>query len=173
MRKMSDYIGEELVLTQPSLFKREFEFRSSKELIAKLFFPKLFSSRARIDGFEEQFEIKVPGIWRSGLEIYKPGYQMPFAKFTSTNFWRTKGIIELSRGEKINLKFGVFKKSCEIYSSSDELLVLFRNKFSFKDKNIITIEQRSDIIDQNPWIIMVAWYKILQQNRKNSSGAIG
>ena len=170
MKNISDYLGEELILIQPSFFKREFEFRSSSELIAKMYFPKFFSSMAIIEGFAEKYEIKVPGIWRSDVEIYKSGYQMPFAKYKSANFWRTKGIIELPRGEQLYLKFGAFKKSCEIYSSN-ELLILFQNKLSFKDKNVVTIGQSSRLIDENPWVIMLAWYKILQQNRKNSAVA--
>jgi hypothetical protein len=170
MKKISDYIGEELILIQPSLFKREFEFRSSNELIAKMSFPKFFKTKAIVEGFAEQYEIKEPNFWRSDVEIFKLGNDMPFAKYKSTNFWKTKGIIELPRGEQLYLKFGVFKKSCEIYHSN-ELLLLFHNKFSFRDKNIITIEQKSHLIDENPWVIMLAWYKILQQNRKTSAVA--
>jgi hypothetical protein len=169
MKKLSDYLGEELSISRISVFKREFEFRSSNELIAKMYFPKFFSLSAIVDGFDEKLEIKATSFWRSDLGIFKSGYEMPFAKYTSTSFWKTKGVLELPKGEQLNIKFGTFKRSCEIYSSSEELLVLFQNKFSFKDKNIITIEQRSDVIDQYPWVIMVAWYKILQRNRRNSA----
>lgn len=168
MKKLSDYLGEELSIARVSVFKREFEFRSSNELIGKMYFPKFFSLSAIIEGFEDKLEIKSTSFWRSELGIFKSGYEMPFAKYTSTGFWKTNGVIELPKGERLNLKFGVFKRSCEIYSLSDELLVLFQNKFSFKDKNVITIQQRSEVIDQYPWVIMVAWYKILQRNRRNS-----
>ncbi len=171
MKKISDYLVESLTLIQPSLFKREFELKSSTELIAKMYYPKFFSTTAVVEVSGEKFEIKVPSIWRSDLEIYKADYQMPFAKFTSTNFWKTKGEIELPRGERVYLKFGTFKKSCEIYSSSNELLVLFQNKFSFKEKNVITIEHRSELLDKYSWLIMVAWYKILQRNRRNSAAS--
>jgi len=169
MKKLSNYFGESLTLTQPSIFRREFELRSKSELIAKMFYPKFFSTTAVIKGFEEKIEVKIPSIWRSDIEIYNTRYQMPFAKYTSTDFWRTKGMIELPRGGRVYLKFGTFKKSCEIYSSSNQLLVLFQNKFSFKDKNVITIEQKSELLDEYPWIIMVAWYRILQKQRKNST----
>ena len=35
MKPLSNYIGEDLILIQPSLFKREYEFRSSNELLGK------------------------------------------------------------------------------------------------------------------------------------------
>ena len=171
MKKLSDYLGEQLTISRISAFKREFEFRSQNEVIAKMYFPKFFSLSAIVEGFDEKLEIKVTSFWRSDLGIYQFGYEMPFAKYTSTGFWRTKGAIELPKGEKLNLKFGAFKRSCEILSSSEELLVLFQNKLSLKEKNVITIQQRSEVIDKYPWVIMVAWYKILQRNRKNSAAA--
>lgn len=171
MKKLSDYLGEELVLIKKSFFKKDFELRSSNEVIAKMYFPGFFSTTAIVEGFDENLEIKAPSIWKSDSEIYKVGYQMPFANFKSTNFWKTKGEIELPKGGRVYLKFGVFKRSCEIYSASNDLLVLFQNKFSLKDKNIVTIEKRSEVLDEYPWIIMVAWYKILQRNRRNSAVA--
>lgn len=173
MKKLSDYLGEELLIIQPSLLKRAYEFHSSNELIAKMYYPKFFSTTAIIEGFEKNLEIKKPSIWRTDIEIFEKGYQNPFAKVKSTNFWRTKGVVELPRGERLNLKFCVFKKSCEIYSKYSELLVLFQNKFSFKEKNVISIEKRSDLIDENPWIIFAVWYKILEMNRKNSGISFG
>ncbi len=173
MKKLSDYLGEELIIIQPSIFKRVFEFRSSEALIAKMYYPKLFSSVAIIEGFKETLEIKKTSIWKSDIEIFKKDYQNSFAKIVSTNFWRTKGVIELPRGEILNLKFGAFKRSCEIYTQHSELLVLFKNKFSFKERNVISIEKRSNIIDENPWIIFAVWYKILEMNRKNSGIGAG
>ncbi len=173
MKKLSDYLGEELIILQPSLFKRVFEFRSSNELIAKMYYPKFFSTTAIVEGFDENFEIRRPSIWRTDIEIFENGYQNSFAKVKSTNFWRTKGVIELPRGERLNLKFGAFKRSCEIYSKYDEILVRFQNKFSFKERNSIYIEKRSEVIDENPWIIFAVWYKLLEMNRKNSGIGAG
>lgn len=172
MKKLSDYLVESLLLTQPSLFKREFELRSSTELIAKMGFPKFFSTTALVEGFESIYEIKTLSFWGSDVGIFKQSYELPFAKYTTENFWGTKGVIELPRGEKLKLKFGAFKKSCEIFSSSDELLVRFQSKVSIKDKNVITIKQRSELLDNHPWIIILAFYKTLQRNR-NSAAAAG
>ena len=55
----------------------------------------------------------------------------------------------------VNLKFGKFKKSCQILDESNELLILFHNKISFKEKKIVTVEKKSDLIDKNPWISYV------------------
>jgi hypothetical protein len=167
MKPLSTYIGEDLILIQPSLFKREYEFRSSNELLARMYFPSLFSLTAVVEGFEEKYEIIKPSFWKTDIAIRKYGYDMTFASL-KTNFFRTKGTIDLQNGKKLNLKFGVFKKSCEVFSEAEELLIMFQNKLSLKEKNIVTIQKTSSLIDENPWIIMMVWYQILQRNRKNN-----
>lgn len=169
MIPLSNYIGEELILIQPSFLKHEYEFRTSKELLAKMFFPKFFSMTAVVEGFKEKYEIIRPSLWKSEIAIKKFGYDLTFATLTS-NFFRTKGTIDLLQGKKVYLKFGAFKKSCQVIDESGDLLLLFQNKFSFKDKNILTVEKKSSLVDENPWIVMFIWY-FLMENKKNGAEA--
>jgi len=169
METLSNYIGEDLILIQPSFFKREYEFRSSNELLAKMYFPKFFSLTAVVEGFEEKYEIIRPSFWKTDIAIRKAGYDLSFATLT-TNFFRTKGSIALQNGKSVNLKFGAFKRICEIFSESEELLVVIQNKFSLKDKNIVTIQKPSSIVDDNPWMIMMTWYFLIE-SKKNGAGA--
>jgi hypothetical protein len=167
MRLLSSYIGEDLVLIQPSFLKREYEFQSSSGLLAKMYFPKFFSTTAVIEGFEEKYEIVKPSFWKSETAIRRFGYDLTFASLT-TNFFRTKGTIDLQNGRIIKLKFGAFKKSCQVLDESGNLFLLFQNKFSFKNKNIVTIEKKSDLVDENPWIIMFIWYFLIE-NKKSGA----
>ena len=167
MKPLSNYIGEDLILIQPSLFKREYEFRSSNELLASMYFPSLFSFTAVLEGFEEKYEIIKPSFWKTDIAIRKYGFDMTFASLT-TNFFRTKGSIDLQNGKKLNLKFGAFKKSCQVFSESEELLIMFQNRFSFKQQNIVTIQKSSALSDENPWVVMMVWYQVIQRNRRNN-----
>lgn len=167
MNALSKYIGEDLILSQPSFFKREYEFRSSNELLARMYFPSFFSLTAVVEGFKEKYEIIRPSIWKTDLAIRKFGYDMSFASLT-TNLFRTKGSIDLQNGKKLNLKFGVFKKACQVFSEMDELLITFLNKFSIKEKNVLIIEKSSSLIDENPWVVMLVWYQVIQRNRRQN-----
>jgi len=169
MRLLSSYIGEDLILLQPSFFRREYEFRSSNELLAKMYFPKFFSLTAVIEGFEEKYEVIRPSFWKSEIAIRKFGYDMTFASLT-TNFFRTKGSIDFQNGKKLNIKFGAFRKSCQVFSEVDELLLMFQNKLSIKEKNVVKIQKTSSLIDENPWVVMMIWYLILE-NRRNGAGS--
>lgn len=167
MITLSQYIGEDLLIIQPTIWKREYEFRASDKLLAKMYFTKFFSLSAIVEGFEDKYEIIRPSIWKSDIAIRKFAYDMTFASLT-TNFFRTKGLIDLQNGKKLLLKFGNFKKSCQVFSELDELLLLFQNKISFKQQNIVTIQRSSSLIDENPWVVMLVWYQIIQRNRRNN-----
>ena len=169
MKQLSNYIGEELTLMQPSFFKREFEFHSSSEILAKMYYPKLFSLSVIVEGFDDKYELFKPSFWKTEVGIRKFGYELSFASLT-TNFFRTKGKIAFQNGQVINLKFGAFKKLCEVYSENEELLVEIKNQFSFKDKNSVTILKPSSLLDENPWIIMMIWYFLIE-NKKNGAGS--
>lgn len=167
MKPLSKYIGEDLILSQPSFFKREYEFRSSNELLARMYFPSFFSLTAVVEGFEEKYEIIRPSIWKTDLAIRKFSYDMSFASLT-TNLFRTKGSIDLQNGKILTLKFGAFKRSCQVFSEMDELLITFQNKFSIKEKNVLIIEKSSSLIDENPWVVMLVWYQVIQRNRRQN-----
>lgn len=169
MKPLSSYIGEDLLLIQPSFFKREYEFRSSDELLAKMYFPSFIKLSAVVEGFGEKYEIIRPSFWKSNIVIKKFGYDMPFASLT-TNFFRTKGILDLQNGRTLKLKFGSFKKSCQVFSEMEELLLIFYNKFSIKGKNVVAIQKTSSLLDDNPWVVMMIWYLILERRNNKNAG---
>jgi hypothetical protein len=168
---LSNMVGETLTFNQPALMKREFELTSSKGVLATMTFPKLFSNRVIVEGFDGKWEIKQPSIWRREYGIYKMGYQLPFAKYTS-NFWRTKGTIELPKGTRLNCNAGQIKKPFEIYNAKGELLAYYSNKFALKGRTTVTIEKESELLDKYPWILMLGWYVVLQ-NRRGRARAAG
>lgn len=164
MKSISLLPGNDLILMQPSVFKRIYHLKNSEEVIGVLDYPRFFSTDTVVEIFGEKYEIKQPSMWKSEILIYKSGQSYPYAKYEA-NFWRTKGVLNLPRGEKVNFKFGMLKRACEISTSSDEVLILFKNSFSFKGKNIVEIHKASSVIDENPWIIFLGWYIIMQHRR--------
>jgi hypothetical protein len=168
MRKISDYIGNELLIFQKSIWKREFELRSGEELIARLFYPKFFSDLTELSVWEESYEFYRPRFFSRDVDIRKKGYQNPFANFKN-NFWGSKGVLELPRGIVLSMKFGLFRKQAEIFLGENDLLVSILSRFSVKERSEIIINKRSEIIDEHPWIIMLAFY--LAQLRKRNSAA--
>jgi len=169
MRKISDYIGNELLIFQKSIWKREFELRSGDEVIALMYYPTFFGDRTELSIQNEVFEFFRPRFFSREVAVRKKGYENPFARFT-TNFFGRKGALELPMGIKPNMKFGIFKKQTEIYLGENDLLVTILSQFSVKRRSEVVIAKRSELIDEYPWIIMLGFY--LSQVRKRSS-AVG
>jgi len=167
MKRLSEYIDSPLYFTQKSFLRREFELIAGEKILAKLYYPRFLSILAIVEGLDQKYEIKPTNFWATSIGIFKEGYQRPFSEYVSTRFWGMKGEISLARGEKLKLNFGSLKKSCGVYNSYNDLLLTFKNKFSLKEKTNITIEKSSELIDENPWVVFLTFYKILQQNRNS------
>lgn len=170
MKKFSDYIGSELKIFQKSIWRRDFELKSGNEVIAILFYPKFFSNTAELSIRDENYEFYKPGFFSRDVDIRKKGYQNPISQFKN-NFWGSKGVLELPRGVRLNMKFGLVKKPAEIYLGENNLLFSILSRFSLKEKGEVIIEKRSEVIDEHPWIIMLAFY--LSLLRKRNSAARG
>ena len=170
MKKISDYIGSDLKILQKSIWRRDFELKSGDELIARLFYPKFFSDSTELNIQNESYEFYRPKLFSWVVDIRKKGYQNPIASFKN-NFWGSKGVLELPRGLRLNLKFGFFKKQAEIYLGENELLISILGCFSLKVRSEVIIEKRSEIIDEYPWIIMLGFQ--LSQLRKRRSATTG
>ncbi|QQS36175.1 MAG: hypothetical protein IPM56_18365 [Ignavibacteriales bacterium] len=169
MKSISMLPGNDLTLIQPSVFKRIYNLKNTDGIIGIMDYPRFFSTDTVVEISGEKYEIKQPSIWRSEIQVLRYGQSYPLAKYES-NFWRTKGVLTLPRGEKLNFKYGMFKRACEITTSSGELLIMFKNTFAFKDKNIVEIHKASPVLDENPWIIFLGWYIILQHRRSAAAG---
>ena len=170
MKLLTNYIGQTLTFNQPKITKREYELTASDEVLSKVIFPKLLGTNAVVEGFDGKWEFKPLSIWQREFGIFKYGYQVPFSKYVS-NFWRTKGNLELPKGAKLICKTGQFKKPFDVYSSKGKFLLSYSNKFILKGKTTVTINERSEIIDNYPWIIMLGWYIVLINKRGRARAA--
>jgi hypothetical protein len=168
MRKISEYIGNQLLIVQKSIWKNEFELRFGEELIAQMKHPKFFSELVELTFQNEIYEFFRPKFFSREVAVRKKGYENPFAHFKN-NFWGSKGTLELPRGNNLNIKFGIFKKQTEIFLGENDLLVSILSRFSVKRRSEVVIEKRSEIIDEHPWIVMFGFY--ISQSRKRSSAA--
>ncbi|MBI5661797.1 MAG: hypothetical protein HZC46_06600 [Ignavibacterium album] len=166
MIKLSEYIGKNLIIKQNSIWKREFTLFSDNEVISEMKYPGYLSELAECRIGNEKFIFKRPHIFSNMIEIRKEGYELPIAKM-DTNFFATKGILDLPRGKKITMKFGLINNKAEIYYGESELLVTLRYKVSFKEKSNVIIERRSEVLDEFPFIIMLAFY-FVQLKRRNT-----
>ena len=170
MKNLSDYFGQQLILTQPSVWKRYFELKCNDEIIAVVKNVKKFGFKIEVEMFQKSWTIYRTSIWKSEIAIKETVNSLPFAKYKKVKF-KKHGFVELPKGERLTINFKFFKDEFEIRDSKDYLLVQFKGRMKFKETVEIYLEKRSELIDKYPWVIILAWY--LNYERKHSAAAAG
>ena len=64
-KRLSDYIGETLLLIQPKFLERDHELKCGEEIIATINHPKWYSSDFVVIWIKQKWEVYKPSIWRS------------------------------------------------------------------------------------------------------------
>lgn len=169
-KKLSDYLGKDLALTQLNFFRRDFELKCSDEIIASISHPKWYSSNFEIRWNNNKWFIYHPSIWKSIIEIKEIGKQLPLASYKKVKF-KSEGIVDLPMGQQLKLYFRFFRGAYEVQNMSGECLVLIKDKFSFKEKSVFYVQQRSELLDKYPWVILLAWYISAQRKQRGAAAA--
>ncbi len=169
MKSLSQHRTEKIQLVQPSIWKRIYQLRANDEVLLTMSYPKLFSSTALVEGFGETWEFSKPQWWRSNLEIKKKHDQLPFAKF-KVGKWGKGGMFELPNGGRIEYVYEIWKNKNELYSQQKVKLISLERESLFKKGLIVTIDHESELLDKNPWMIMIVYDQILSR-RQAASGA--
>jgi hypothetical protein len=171
MKMISEYIGERLLFNQPSVFKRFHELRAKEELIGSLRQVGFFGMRWEVSIQNKNWEIYKPSCWRSALDIRETGYEMPIANFVRDRF-RSKGAVSLPKGEKLKIEPHFFKGFCEIKNVQEECIARIKPKTSLKDKAEVMIEKKSELFDQYPWIIILAYIITIEQRHQAAHSSV-
>jgi len=162
MKTLSDAAGQQLYIVQPSVFKRYFEILFDEEVVGTLIFPKWYSVMPEVNFLKGKWILYKPSLWKSTVEIKEHNRQLPFSKYVRTSF-KSEGVVELPRGQRLKISFKPFKGLCEIHDIRNKKLVSIKQNVSFKQKSEIAIELKSELLDKYPWVIILAWHLFAQQ----------
>lgn len=169
-KKLSDYLGKSLILTQPKFWGRDYQLKCEEQILAIISYPKWYSSDFEVSWDKNKWFIYHPSMWRSKIEIKEVDKQLPFASYQKVRF-KSDGILDLLMGQKLKLHFKYFRGSYEVQNSAGECIVLIKDKCSLKDKTEFYIQQRSELLDKYPWVILLAWYVSAQRKRRSGVAA--
>lgn len=164
MKNLSEYTGQKLLLIQPKVFKRIHELRLEDEVLGVVQLNGFFESTVTFECSLGKWEIFKPGFWKSIYAVRQAGYENPFAQFVKDK-WKNNGTIELPKGEKLRLINNMWKGTYELQNVSGVKLVGFKRMVAFKEKMEISIEYHSELLDKNPWILIMAWFISLENRR--------
>lgn len=169
MKTLSDYFGKTLYFIQPSIWKRAFELRDGNEIIGTLTYLKFFSVRAVANILNTKWEFYEPHWWKRVNEIRELGKELPIASFKPTMF-KKKEKLELPHGESVWFYSNLLGTTLEILDHYNARLVLLKRKMKIKTTYEIQIEKRSEVLDRNPWVLLLIIYVEINKSRRRSAG---
>ena len=170
MKTISEYIGQRLWFIQPSVWKRFHELRTGEELLGTIQQKGFFGMTWIVEMQNKSWEIYRPSFWKCLIQVRESGYEMPIADFIKEKF-RSKGTLVMSKGVMVKIAPHLFKSFCEVKNDSDELLLKIKLKSAMRDKAEVLFEKKSELIDNNPWIIMLAYIIALEQKHQAAHSA--
>ncbi|NWF88402.1 MAG: hypothetical protein HXY50_02965 [Ignavibacteriaceae bacterium] len=169
MKTLSNYFGKTLNFVQPSIWKRNFELLDGNEVIGTLTYPKFFSVKAEAKIFDNSWEFYEPKWWKNLIEIREPGRELPIASFKPA-LLKNKETLKLPSGESMILNSNLFSTTIEILDHYSSRLVSLKRKMNVKTTYEIQIEKRSEVLDRNPWVLLLIIYAEINKNRRRSAG---
>lgn len=170
MKPFSEYRNQDLQLIQPYQMKRDCELSSPNGVLLKASFPSWYKSEAVIEGFGVKWTIKKPSIWKSDIEVSKDGFNYPIAAYKGRAF-KSGGTIQLQRGLCLPFESNVFKSVYTIFTDTNEILLQIKQTGMIKKKTEIILGKRKlEILDEYPWLPMLVWYIMLNNQRQSIAG---
>ncbi|GEM_PF-1494215 len=159
---LASLAGKEILFVQPSLFKNQYQLLLDEEVIGTMAQPRAFSRNAVINLFEKEWEFKRTSFWKSEYGIFPYGYELPVAVFKR----KLSGcIIELDKGISFEMKVNLWKRTTEIISMNDRVIITGKKKAGIKAKIILTVNYADSILAENPWLLMLPGFLAINSRR--------
>lgn len=159
MINFNNYQGKELKIIQKSFWKSEFHLVEEDIVLGTLKSVKMWNDLYLCTIDENEFEFYKKSLFSNEIQIKEKIKELPFAQFES-NFFFTSGKLRLDRGRNLFAKIGTFKNNVLLYESETKPLIKVDYKIALNEKCIIKIENKSEILTENPWILLFAFYLI-------------
>lgn len=169
MKTLSEMAGETLIIHQPSVWKNYYEFKHGDEILGTITGKGIFGITMIFKMGNNEWEIYRQNFWKSEIGIRQAGYELPYATYKKEKF-KNRGIVKLYKGEQLLIEYRLLRGGYSVQTLSGEYLAIFKEKVSIKDKTQIKIEQKSELLDKYPWVIILAWYLSLQRRRAAHAG---
>lgn len=170
MKPLSDYAEKNIKFSQTSIFKRFYELRAGDELMGTMQQKGFWGMKWDVTILDRNYEIVKPSCWKTTLEIRDAGCEMPFATFQRDRL-RSRGTLNLPRGEKLKIIPHLFKGFCDITNELGELILKIKLKTALRDKAEVMFEKKFDPADKYPWILMIAYIIALEQKHQAAHAA--
>ena len=166
MKNLSEYIDRPLRLVKKSFFSFEYDLLAGEEVLGTFNYRLLFRRGGDVKGLEKRnIEFYKDYFWGREIKVREGGKDIPFANYKRDLLNRV-GSVSLPGGNRLEIHLGFLEFATEIKDEKGNILVLLKRPGLFTRAINVTIKEKSDLVDSNPWIIFLVLYLIIKRRQR-------
>ena len=172
MKKLNEVLGSELVWSQPSAFKANYDLHAGTDLIATLRFRSSFGSFATAETAEGSWTFKRIGIWSARITVRLPDADEDLAVFKART-WKGGGTLEFPDGRRVLARTNVWQTRYSLETEAGGNLVTFEVGGVFRHSAKVTVDPAAAERTELPLFVTLGWYLavLMQQDASLASVA--
>ncbi len=166
MKLLSEYVDRPLKLVKKSFFGFHYNLVAGTELLAAFEYRLLFGFRGLVKGFgKPNIELYKENIFSREVLVREEGKENPFAKYRRDFGFRT-GHIELPNGNKFKVHLGFLDFTTVINNENENTIASIKRTGLFSRNYSVQINEKSDPLNENPWIMFLVLYLIIKRRQR-------
>jgi hypothetical protein len=170
MKTIHSVVDYELLWSQQTVFKNEYELRWGGELVATFRFPKMLSTMGAAESGDGRWTFERIGFWKAKTIVKAQGSEDVLGSFTD-NTWKAGGVLQLPGGKRYLMRRNIWRGTSEFQTDEGEPLFQLQNRGSFRVSTSVRIQRRALQIPELPWMVLLGFYLGIMARREAATHA--
>ena len=164
MKNIRSVVDHELVWSQQSVFRNEFELRFGGDLVATLHFPKKAGTIGVAESGDGSWTFGRDGFWKPSTVVKASGSTDELGSYRR-NTWRGGGTLELRDGRTFVVWRSVWRRLSEFRTEEGEPLLQIQQRSSFRLSASVRINRKALQIPELPWMVLFGFYLLVMARK--------
>ena len=163
MKKLMEWVDQELKWVQPSVLQMNYELRAGEEVVATLRFRSSLGSLATGESGDGCWSFKRVGFFQTRVTIRRCGEESDIAVFRNDT-WRGGGTLELSNGKTYPATTNFWQTKLEFQNGAGDPFLRFHQGGLLHLSAAIEILPVASGLPELPLLAILGWYLIVMMN---------
>lgn len=171
MEPLQNFVQKDLLWSQPSAFKEEYELRFEELLLGTLNFRSSWGTLATAKTRSGCWTFKRVGFFSTRVTIRPCETEQDLASFHN-NTWSGGGTLELANGRTFRATTNFWQTRLAMVTEQDDLLLHYSDIGGFFQRSgTLMIEPPAAALPEMDWMVMLSWYLVVMMYRDSSTAA--
>lgn len=158
MRKILEFVGQELKWEQPKVMKMEYLLQSGQETVASLRFRSAWGSFAQAECAEGCWTFKRVGFFQPRVSVRACNAEDEIATFRN-NTWTGGGTLELLDGRRYPANTNFWMTRFAFTTETGQELIRYTKIGGFLHMSArVLVLPDAALLPETPWMTLLGWY---------------